>query len=121
MISLKVKAIKNARKIKKTMFAGAVGFGASAPVNVLATGGNQTTSDQVVGEVINVIFKIAKYVAIVWFAWALVQLFMAFRNDDANSKTQSVTQMVAAIALFGISAFATPIIQSMLPGFTPKP
>ena len=61
-----------------------------------------------ISSIVDVMFTIFMYVGIVLLIWGIGQLVLAFRNEDADSKTRAIMLLVAAAALLGLR----PIIES---------
>lgn len=68
------------------------------------------SASNLMGTIIGYVTQIALYIGIVLLAWGLIQLFMAFKNEDADSKQRAIMVIVAAICLIAIG----PIIDGVL-------
>lgn len=76
--------------------------GAFSPT-VLASGGTGgVDADELVGKLVEYIFKIFFYIGVLLLAWAIGQLVLAFKNEDADSKSRAMMLLVVAIILMGI-------------------
>lgn len=70
---------------------GAIMFATAAP-----------TVNDLVGKIINIICNIFLIVGIFLTVYAIGQLIMAFKNDDADSKTRASTVLVVGLVLIAI-------------------
>lgn len=59
----------------------------------------------VIQEMINIICKVFRYVGVVLAVYSVGQLVMAFKNEDADSKSRATTMLVVACVLIGIKSF----------------
>lgn len=60
----------------------------------------------VMNKVANLIYDIFKYVGFVLALWGVGQLILAFKNEDADSKSRAIMCIVAGVALFTFKTFA---------------
>jgi len=67
---------------------------------VLATGGKL---DGMFGNILGLITKVFFYIGAVLLAWAIGQLVLAFKNEDADSKSRAVMVLVCAVMLMSIN------------------
>lgn len=88
-----------ARKIFNTVSLAVV----SANTSVYA-GNYEDTAEALVGNFINVIFFLFRMVGILLLAWSVAQLVMAFKNEDADSKTRSITLIVISVLLIALKS-----------------
>lgn len=104
-ISAKVSKVFNVAVIFMTL-ACAVGM----LVPAFATGSSTTTTNNdpaatVLGKMIELIEKVFKYVGVILAVYSIGQLIMAFKNEDADSKSRATTMLVVACCLIGIATF----------------
>lgn len=59
-------------------------------------------AEKVLEQMIDIICKVFKYVGIVLAVYSIGQLVMAFKNEDADSKSRATTMLVVACVLIGI-------------------
>lgn len=79
---------------------------ASAMVALMQTSAYATVdAKSTVESLIGVITDVFFYVGVLLLLWSLGQLFLAFRNEDSDSKVRSITAIVASILLMGIGTF----------------
>lgn len=58
----------------------------------------------VITQMIDIICKVFRYVGVVLAVYSIGQLVMAFKNEDADSKSRATTMLVVAGVLIGIDA-----------------
>lgn len=61
------------------------------------------TIDTVLSSVLGIMFAMAKYIGIALFAWGIIMLFLAIKNDEPESKSKAIMTAVAGAALFSIT------------------
>lgn len=89
-------------------------------MNVFATEGvegptadtDNTTMNDLMNGILGIIFTIFRYVGILLLVWAIVQIVMAFKNDDADSKQKGMVLAVIAVVLTTISLTINPILKA---------
>lgn len=59
-------------------------------------------ADEMFGELIGFIFKIFFYIGALLLAWSIGQLIMAFKNEDADSKSRAGMVLVVSVILLVI-------------------
>lgn len=64
--------------------------------------------------ILNIIYDIFKYIGVLLLAWSVGMLVLAFKNEDADSKSRAMMMMVVSIALIGIGAVIGPIVGQYL-------
>lgn len=72
---------------------------------------DETTTNKIVGSIIDVIVDIFKYIGIILLVWSVGMLILAFKNEDADSKSRAIMLLVVSIVLIGIGAFLEPILK----------
>lgn len=70
-----------------------------------ASAGDPATT--VLQNMITLIEKVFKYVGIILAVYSIGQLVMAFKNEDADSKSRATTMLVVACVLIGIQKFVS--------------
>ena len=78
-------------------------------IAMAATSGNSNTK-KIIGNVLGYVMAIFRYIGYVLAAWGVGQLVLAFKNDDADSKSRAIMTIVAAVALVGIGVLMKLII-----------
>ena len=97
------------KKIKSAMrSAGTEAQYAMATIGLAPVMGMRVLADENMVEsvkgVVEVMLNVFKYVGVVLLIWGVGQLVMAFRNEDADSKTRAIMVLVAAAALLSLQA-----------------
>lgn len=64
-----------------------------------APGDADSKMKEITQNMLGVIYLMAKYIGILLAAWGVVQLILAFKNEDADSKSRAMMLIVCAIAL----------------------
>lgn len=86
-------------------------MGVMAGTSMLACGAIMLATAQdvgnLVGKIINIICNIFLIVGIFLTVYAIGQLIMAFKNDDADSKTRASTVLVVGLVLIAIKGIVT--------------
>lgn len=101
------------KKLKSKLFAlGTVGATALSTMAVYAV-----DTKSIIGRVVGLITSIAMYIGIVLLAWGIVQLVLAFKNEDADSKSRAIMLIVVSVALIGLKPILTAILNGT--GVTP--
>lgn len=60
------------------------------------------SADTLVGTILGFVVKIFFYIGIILLLWAIGQLVLAFKNDDADSKSKAAMLLVVSIILMVI-------------------
>lgn len=84
----------------KLAYASAAGLGTAAAVMPVALA---VETKNVLENLLGYVFKIFRYIGVILIAWGIGQLVLAFKNDDADSKSRAIMTIVAAAMLFGLS------------------
>ena len=105
----KEKATKCCAGIKKNALAVTTSIATIIPMastmNVFAT--TTGTEDALIKNVLNVIFNIFRYIGILLLAWSIGMLVLAFKNEDADSKSRAIMMIVVSVVLIGIKTVFT--------------
>lgn len=77
------------------------------------------TLDDMFNNIVGLVCKVFFYIGAVLLVWAIGQLVLAFKNEDADSKSRAVMVLVCAVMLLSISTIYTAVTN----GFAgaPKP
>ena len=67
--------------------------------------------EAIVTQLLGVILQVFFYIGILLLAWGVGMLVLAFKNEDADSKSRAMMLLVVAIALIGLK----PLLQAVLP------
>lgn len=99
-----IKSIRREDMIKFLSFALVFGFCALTivcPVFASETGADATVRD-IIGNFVGIICMIFQAVGVILGVYSVGQLVMAFKNEDADSKTRAGTMLVVAIVLIAL-------------------
>ena len=72
------------------------------------------TAEDIIRDVCDILFSIARYIGIILFAWGCISLALAFKNEDADSKSRSVLLVVVAIVLIVLKSLFWSIIDKII-------
>lgn len=76
-------------------------------------GGNSTsTLESTLGKVVGVVFDLFRYIGIVLALWGVGSLVMAFKNEDADSKSRAIMSLVVGLVLMFLETVAKPILDA---------
>lgn len=92
------------RAMKVVNIATCVGIAGCMAGAAFATS-NADAATTVLDNMIGIIEKVFKYVGIILAVYSIGQLVMAFKNEDADSKSRATTMLVVACVLIGIEKF----------------
>ena len=70
------------------------------------------TMDSTMQSILGFIYKIFRYVGILLLVWAIIQIVMAFKNDDADSKQKGMVLAVISVMLIFIGTLVGPILDA---------
>ena len=74
--------------------------------------------NQIMGSILGVLATVFLYVGILLLCWGIGQLVLAFKNEDADSKSRAIMLIVASVFLIGIRTFLTAVLESTGSGIT---
>lgn len=80
---------------------------AIAASTAAVVGASATTASGLVSNLLNYVFGIFKYIGLLLLAWGVGQLVLAFKNEDADSKSRAMMLVVVAIILTVLSTVFT--------------
>lgn len=63
---------------------------------------NQVNEENLIGQVLKIIFTLFQYIGILLLAWSIGMLVLAFKNEDADSKSRAIMMMVVSVVLIGV-------------------
>lgn len=75
--------------------------------------GNIEGADALIGNLLGFVTSMARYIGIILLVWGIIQFIMAFRNEDADSKSRSIMVCVMAIVLISVKSIAQAILSGM--------
>lgn len=66
-----------------------------------------------VGVLTGYVLKIFQYVGVLLLIWAIAQLVLAFKNEDADSKSRAMMMLLVAVLLCVIKPIAQQVINAL--------
>lgn len=93
-----VKTYETAKKHTLELVAAASALVPASSVMVVCANTEKTLITKVLG----LIFKIFKYIGVLLLAWSIGMLVLAFKNEDADSKSRAIMMMVVSVVLITI-------------------
>lgn len=100
---------------KKTAFAigtAVTTASAFAPMMFAATSGGATASS-IISTFLGYVVDMFLCVGVLLGVWAIAQLALSFKNEDADSKSRAMMMLVVACVLIGIKPLATTVVSSV--------
>lgn len=68
------------------------------------------SAESIIGKVLGIVMDIFMYIGIVLLVWSIGMLILAFKNEDADSKTRAIMLLIVSIALIGLK----PLVNGVL-------
>ena len=65
-------------------------------------------------KVLDVVYKIFRYIGIILAIWGIGSLVMAFKNEDADSKSRAIMSLVVGICLVSLPTLFGEVIETLL-------
>ena len=65
-------------------------------------------------KIINTVFTIFQYIGILLALWGAGSLIMAFKNEDADSKTRAIMALIVGVSLVSLRALFGNLINELL-------
>lgn len=94
-----VKNIKIKAKTLKMVAATSVGTVACAPLMAFAADEKTTTAHDMVGTLLGYVLGIFFWIGLLFLAWGIAQLVLAFKNEDADSKSRAMMVLLSGLLL----------------------
>ena len=63
--------------------------------------------DEMVGNLIGIVCSIFTYIGILLLVWGIGQLVLAFKNEDADSKSRAMMLLIASVVLMSVRTIIT--------------
>lgn len=101
-------------KLFKNLRNGALAMSAAPVEAVMPTAfAADTTEDNIVKTILEkVVLKIAFYIGIILLAWSIIMLVLAFKNEDADSKSRAIMLIVVSVVLIAVGPILKAILNS---------
>lgn len=90
-------------KIKLNARAAKIVAGSAVGASAVAAVGAGATAQTLVTNLLGYVFGMFKYIGILLLAWGVGQLVLAFKNEDADSKSRAMMLIMVAIVLTVLS------------------
>lgn len=108
---------------KKEKFIAAAGTSAAAlmpfiPMAFAAPTAGSTTAKDLISKVLGIICDIFLGIGVLLLAWSVGMLFLAFKNDDADSKSRAMMMMIVSIVLIAFQTILGGVLKSAGTEFT---
>lgn len=107
-----MKLLKNLRNFALSMSAASACIAPTA----YAAGATSVDSDKLLSQFVNIVIQLARYIGIILLVWGVVMLVLAFKNEDADSKSRAIMLIAVAVVLVAMGTFLGPIFSAI--GFT---
>ncbi len=72
------------------------------------------SAEDAIKKVVKLVFTIFKYIGIVLALWGGGSLIMAFKNEDADSKTRAIMSLIVGIALVTLQSLFGGIVNDLI-------
>lgn len=114
----KVQQVKGQALEKMYPMLCSTGIIVSGMSNVCFAGGNSNSGSSatsgdasgIINNIGNKIYEVFKYIGFILTLWGIGQLILAFKNEDADSKSRAIMCIVSGVILFALQSFAEELI-----------
>lgn len=105
-----MKRLRSIKNLKYVTAAALTTYALTSPVGALADGATINISGnadakQIVGNIIGIIIDVFFYIGVLLACWSVGMLVLAFKNEDADSKSRAMMMLVCSVCLIGIRTF----------------
>ena len=100
-------------KVEKVEKAFAPMLAAGAAMGIVPTAYADGATDAM-QKIINLVYTMFKYIGIVLALWGIGSLIMAFKNEDADSKTRAIMSLIVGVALVTLQALTKDLVKGLL-------
>lgn len=69
--------------------------------------------ETIIGSILGIILTIAMYVGVVLLTYAIFQLVMSFKNDDAEGKSRATQLLVVSAVLIGLKKLMSVLLSKI--------
>lgn len=102
------------RKANKMEKAVAPMLAAGAAVGLIPTVSAELTAGDAIQKVVNIVLDIFRYIGIILTLWGVGSLVMAFKNEDADSKSRAIMSLVVGISLITLKTLFGGLIEDLI-------
>lgn len=85
-----------------------------------AGGSVDTTADAIMGTILGYVCSIFRYIGVLLLAWSVGMLVLAFKNEDADSKSRAMMMLVVSIILICLKTAVEAVLKVTNTGITIK-
>ena len=71
------------------------------------------SAESIIGKVLGIVLKIFLYIGVVLLVWSIGMLILAFKNEDADSKTRAIMLLIVSIVLIGLKPLVTGVLNTV--------
>lgn len=82
---------------------------------------NQTAAEELIKAIVTIMQWIAGMIGAVLLVWGIIQLVLAIRNEDGDSKSRAIMLIIVSIALIAIGVAINPLVDIILKNIRPVP
>jgi len=91
---------------------------AFAPMALAAGANNNVDMSGLIGQLLGIICDIFLAIGILLAAWSIGMLVLAFKNEDADSKSRAMMMLVVSVALVGAETLISLVLNAAGVSFT---
>lgn len=102
------------KKTEKMEKAVAPMLAVGAAVGLIPTVSADLTAGDAIKKVVNIVLDIFRYIGIILTLWGIGSLVMAFKNEDADSKSRAIMSLVVGIALITLKTLFGSLIDDLI-------
>ena len=117
-MSKMISRFANPGKKEKILAAAGASVAAVVPFVPMALADTSSTASDLISKVLGVICDIFLGIGVLLLAWSVGMLFLAFKNDDADSKSRAMMMMIVSIVLIAFKTILKGVLDSAGTGFT---
>ena len=98
------------RNLRNSALAMSAATASIVPTSFAAT----VDEHNLVSQILGIVTKIAMYIGIILLAWSIVMLVLAFKNEDADSKSRAIMLIVVSVVLIAIRPLFDTIVEPLI-------
>lgn len=76
------------------------------------------SAESIIGKVLGIVLQIFLYIGVVLLVWSIGMLILAFKNEDADSKTRAIMLLIVSIVLIGLKPLVTGVLSTVAVNIT---
>lgn len=109
-IAEKAKSLKSVAK--KASRAASISFAAGVNMVPVFAAGELSTAENLVGTMIYYVCLIFQFIGLLLAVWSVGQLVLAFKNEDADSKSRAIMLLVVSCILIAIKTIVNAVVKA---------